>query len=103
MDPLTFAALAESEAAQLADIRDEGDRAAHLAGLEREIAIDQRHRYDPPADPPLKLADGTVICVDCKAPIHPERLRAIHNVTRCLDCEQDEALRQAAAVRNGRG
>jgi RNA polymerase-binding transcription factor DksA len=98
---LTFAALAESETAQRADIRDEGDRAAHLAELEREIAVDQFHRYDPPADPQKEARDGTIICMDCDAPIHPGRLSAIRGAARCADCQRDEERRIRGVERTG--
>jgi DnaK suppressor protein len=73
----------------LDDLRDEDDRAACLAELEREDAL--ASRYDPPADPQARCPyTGAIICCDCLGEIPQERLAALPNAVRCVDCQRDE-------------
>jgi RNA polymerase-binding transcription factor DksA len=84
----------------LNDLRDEDDRAAILAELEREDAL--ASRYDPPADPQAKCPyTGAIICYDCQVEIPQERLAAIPNAVRCVDCQRQEEKEQWQRRLNG--
>ena len=74
--------------------RDEGDRAADLADMDRAIAL-RAHQAQQQADAtggPRRDADGQARCRDCEAVIPPARLAARPGACLCLECQTAREL-----------
>ena len=81
--------------------RDEGDRAADLADMDRAIALrawQAAQQADAAGAAPLD-ADGAARCVECGAVIPPARLAARPDAVRCFDCQ---TARELSARLSGR-
>lgn len=64
---------------------DDIDRANHTAQFTNDLAIQQHLRGR--ALPPQQIIDGAVECLDCGIGIPDDRLDALPNCVRCIDCQ----------------
>lgn len=74
--------------------RDEGDRAADLADMDRAIAL-RAHQAAMQADAtggPQMDTEGRARCRDCGAVIPPARLAARPGACLCLECQTAREL-----------
>lgn len=71
---------------------DEIDRANDSAQFTNDLAIRQ-HLIDH-ALPPQLVVDGVVECIDCGDDISKERLGALPNCVRCIDCQTIFEIRE---------
>ena len=74
--------------------RDEGDRAADLADMDRAIALRawQAAQQSDSVGAALRDAEGQARCLECGAVIPPARLAARSGATRCVDCQSAREL-----------
>lgn len=70
---------------------DDIDRANEAAQFTNDLAIRQ-HRIDH-ALPAQQIVDGVVECIDCGEAIPVNRLAALPNCVRCIDCQITHELR----------
>lgn len=74
-------------------VMDTADQAAMHQMADTEAALIMQRQQ---ARPGLQLfaADGTVLCLECEAPIPPERLRLHPQSSFCVDCLGEIELRR---------
>jgi phage/conjugal plasmid C-4 type zinc finger TraR family protein len=68
------------------------DRANDTAQFTNELAIHQ-HRIDH-ALPAQLVVDGVVECMDCGMDIPTQRLAALPDCVRCIDCQTMHEIRE---------
>jgi DnaK suppressor protein len=68
------------------------DRANDTAQFTNDLAI-QQHRIDH-ALPAQLVVDGVVECMDCGIDIPTERLAALPDYVRCIDCQTVHEIRE---------
>lgn len=71
---------------------DDIDRANATAQFTNDLAIRQ-HLIDH-ALPPQWVIDGIVECLDCGIDIPSDRLDALPNCVRCIDCQFTHEIRE---------
>jgi RNA polymerase-binding transcription factor DksA len=69
--------------------RDEGDIAADVAQLGRDVAIRAHLARVQVGEDQIVDPDGRVLCLWCFEPVEPERLRAVPTATRHEECQLD--------------
>ncbi|MGZ4974660.1 MAG: TraR/DksA family transcriptional regulator [Burkholderiaceae bacterium] len=68
------------------------DRANDTAQFNNDLAI-QQHLIDHTL-PAQLIVDGVVECIDCGDEIPVERLAALPNCVRCIDCQTMYEIRE---------
>ena len=68
------------------------DRASFLEEQHRELAL-KKHQEQQQQKP------GDGYCLDCNLPILPARLKALPNVSRCVDCQHLQEIRGGQVAR----
>lgn len=68
------------------------DRANDLVLFTNDMAI-QQHLADHTL-PKQQIVDGVVECIDCDAAISADRLAALPNCVRCIDCQTTHEIRE---------
>lgn len=68
------------------------DRANDTAQFNNDLAIHQ-HRIDH-ALPAQLVVDGVVECIDCGVDIPADRLEALPDCVRCIDCQTIHEIRE---------
>lgn len=68
------------------------DGANDIAQFNNDLAI-QQHRIDH-ALPAQLVVDGVVECIDCADEIPSDRLSALPDCVRCIDCQQAHEIRE---------
>jgi RNA polymerase-binding transcription factor DksA len=77
----------ESELAHLDNHPADADLHEHEVDQTTEIFLEEEERRI--AEARRALADGTYgVCLDCRQPIPADRLRAMPEAVRCLDCQR---------------
>jgi RNA polymerase-binding transcription factor DksA len=80
---------------------DEIDFAQYLEECERNEAL-RRLKHSHEEDEEKQVVDdksGTVLCLDCDAPIPKARLAAQRYAVRCIDCQREFDREQALEAR----
>lgn len=63
---------------------DDADRAKEIEILHRRAALEMAKRHP---EPPQKITNGQVLCIDCDEPVQSKRLEAKPNAARCIECQ----------------
>lgn len=71
------------------DPTDEGDRAAHLAEMDRTVAIRAHAVRVEVGEDQMIGPDGDVLCLWCGEPLESERLSACPTAVRHEECQED--------------
>ncbi len=71
---------------------DDIDRANASAQFNNDLALYQ-HRSER-KQPPQVWVGGSVLCMDCEFAISSERLRAVPDCVRCIDCQTAHEIRE---------